>query len=60
MKNKNDIEIKFEIDQLFWHELFHYISSSNAVFRKELYKIIHFTVMNKDFIIPKEIYKISI
>ena len=60
MKNKGNIEVKFEIDQLFWHEIFHCMTRTNTVFRKEMYKIIHFTVMDKDFIIPKEIYEISI
>ena len=60
MKNESNIEIKFEIDQLFWHEIFHCMTRTNTVFRKEMYKIINFTVMDKDFIIPKEIYEISI
>ena len=60
MEDKNDIINKFEVEKLFWHELFHCMSRTNAIFRKEMYKIIHFTVMDKDFIIPKEIHEISI
>ena len=60
MGDKSDIRDKFEVEKIFWHELFHCISRTNAIFRKEMYKIIHFTVMDKDFIIPKEIYEISI
>ena len=60
MGDKSDIRDKFKVEKIFWHELFHCISRTNAIFRKEMYKIIHFTVMDKDFIIPKEIYEISI
>jgi len=60
MGDKSDISDKFEVEKIFWHELFHCISRTNVIFRKEMYKIIHFTVMDKDFIIPKEIYEISI
>ena len=60
MGDKSDIRDKFEVEKIFWHELFHCISRTNVIFRKEMYKIIHFTVMDKDFIIPKEIYEISI
>jgi hypothetical protein len=60
MGDKSDISAKFEVEKIFWHELFHCISRTNVIFRKEMYKIIHFTVMDKDFIIPKEIYEISI
>ena len=32
----------------------------NKTFRKKMYEIIHFTVMEKDFIIPESVYDISI
>ena len=55
-----DIENRFSAESTFWHELFHYITRSNKIFRKDMYKIIHFTVMEKDFTIPKSIYERSI
>ena len=58
----DDINIRknFYFESVFWHELFHCITRSNKIFRKDMYQIIHFTVMEKDFIIPKSIYDISI
>ena len=38
----------------------HCITRCNKTFRKDMYKIIHFTVTEKDFTIPKSIYDISI
>ena len=55
-----NIRKKFYFESVFWHELFHCITRSNKIFRKDMYQIIHFTVMEKDFIIPKSIYDISI
>ena len=56
----NDIKKKFIVDALLWHELFHCITKTNKTFRKDMYKIIHFTIMEKDFKIPETIYEISI
>ena len=56
----NNIKQKFIAEALFWHELFHCITKANKIFRKDMYKIIHFTVMDKDFKIPESIYEISI
>ena len=55
-----NIRKNFYFESVFWHELFHCITRSNKIFRKDMYQIIHFTVMEKDFIIPKSIYDISI
>ena len=55
-----NIRKNFYFESVFWHELFHCITRSNKTFRKDMYQIIHFTVMEKDFIIPKSIYDISI
>ena len=60
MKDKEDLRDQFEVEKVFWHELFHCITRTNKIFRKEMYKIIHFTVGEKDFLIPKELKKISI
>ena len=60
MEEKDNILIQFEVEKVFWHELFHCITRSNNVFRKDMYKIINFTVMDKDFVIPKNIKDISI
>ena len=54
-----DIREKFIVESLFWHELFHSKTKANKTFRKDVYKIIHFTIMEKDFKIPKSIYEIS-
>ena len=56
----NNIRKKFFVEQVFWHELFHCLTRFNKTFRKDMYKIINFTVTEKDFIIPKSIYDISI
>ena len=57
---EQNIKRKFFINQVFWHELFHCITRMNKTFRKKMYEIIHFTVMEKDFIIPESVYDISI
>ena len=46
-----NIRKNFYFESVFWHELFHCITRSNKIFRKDMYQIIHFTVMEKDFII---------
>ena len=60
MEEERNIRKKFLFNKVFWHELFHCITRSNKTFRKDMYKIINFTVMDKDFIIPEEVQKISI
>ena len=57
---ETSIRKKFFVDKVFWHELFHCLTRANKTFRKDMYKIIHFTVTEKDFTIPKPIYDISI
>ena len=57
--NKN-IKKMFTFEEILWHELFHCMTRTNKTFRKDMYKIIHFTVNEKDFIIPKVIFDISI
>ena len=54
------ISTKFFVNNILWHELFHCITRMNKTFRKKMYEIIHFTVMEKDFIIPESVYDISI
>ena len=55
-----NIRQKFSVHQTFWHELFHCMTRANKTFRKDMYSIIHFTIMDKDFTIPKSISEISI
>ena len=55
-----NIRKKFYFEKVFWHELFHCMTRSNKKFRKDMYEIIHFKVMEKDFTIPKSVYEISI
>jgi len=59
MDNKN-IKKMFTFEEILWHELFHCMTRTNKTFRKDMYKIIHFTVNEKDFKIPKLIFDISI
>ena len=56
----NNIRKKFQVNKVFWHELFHCMTRANKTFRKDMYGIIHFTVMETDFTIPKSIHEISI
>ena len=55
-----NIRKKFFVHKVLWHELFHCMTRANKIFRKKMYEIINFTVMEKDFIIPKSVYDISI
>jgi predicted nucleic-acid-binding protein len=57
---EQNIRKKFYVNTVLWHELFHCMTRSNKNFRKDMYEIIHFTVMEKDFTIPKSIHDISI
>ncbi len=40
---------------LMTHEIFHCITRSNPEFRKEMYKLIHFTVQDEEFEIPPSV-----
>ena len=37
---------------ILWHEIFHCLTKRNPQFRKDMYKLIHFTITNYDFDIP--------
>ena len=43
------------LDYFFSHELFHCITRCNRDFRSEMYRIIHFTTQDDDFIIPESV-----
>lgn len=60
MELEDNVRIKLYYKKVFWHELFHCITRTNKEFRKDMYKIINFTVTDKDFPIPKSIKDISI
>ncbi|MBP3891629.1 MAG: hypothetical protein J6D29_05600 [Solobacterium sp.] len=44
----------------FWHELFHCLTRCNPEFRKDMYKLIHFTVGEDDFTIPPSVMEYHI
>ena len=44
----------------FWHELFHCLTRCNPEFRKDMYKLIHFTVAEDDFTIPPSVMEYHI
>ena len=51
---------KSEMKEILWHELFHCLTRCNPDFRKEMYKLIHFTVVDKDFPIPPNVFEYHI
>lgn len=44
------------IDMFLYHELFHCLTRSNRQFRADMYSIINFTLNDKEFDIPAELY----
>ena len=45
---------------LMWHELFHCMTRSNPDFQKDMYSIIHFTIVDEDFPIPPSVFEYHI
>ena len=45
---------------VFWHELFHCLTRSNPDFQKEMYSIIHFTIVEEDFPLPPTVFEYHI
>ena len=43
-----------------WHELFHCLTRCNPGFRADMYKLIHFTVADKDYAIPPKVFEYHI
>ena len=41
---------------LLWHELFHCLTRCNPDFRSDMYRLIHFTVADKDYTIPPSVF----
>ena len=48
------------LDYFFWHEMFHCLTRCNPDFREEMYKLIHFTVQDKDFSLPPSVFEYHI
>lgn len=48
------------LTRFFWHELFHCLTRCNPEFRKDMYKLIHFTVAEEDFTIPPSVMEYHI
>lgn len=42
------------------HEIFHCLTRNNPDFRKQMYSLINFNIVDEDFVIPEEIKQISI
>ena len=51
---------KSELDFILWHELFHCLTRCNPDFREEMYKLINFTVADKDFPLPPSVFEYHI
>ena len=48
------------INNVLWHELFHCITRCSPEFRAKMYELIHFTVADKDFALPKSVMEYHI
>lgn len=48
------------LDKFLWHELFHCLTRNNPDFRAEMYKLIHFTVVEEDFPLPPSVFEYHI
>ncbi len=46
--------------EFLWHELFHCLTRCNPDFRAEAYKLIHFTVVDKDYTLPPSVFEYHI
>lgn len=55
--NSQDPNRLLKAEEIFWHELFHCLTRNNKKFRKDMYKIIHFTTEDSDFQIPESIHQ---
>ena len=44
-----------ELLRLICHEIFHCITRTNRIFREDMYRIINFTVIKEEFVIPDEV-----
>ena len=51
---------KSEMKEILWHELFHCLTRCNQDFRKDMYKLIHFTVVDKDYPLPPSVFEYHI
>ena len=60
MLGSDDEEERLFAKSVLWHEIFHCLTRNNPEFRKDMYKIIHFTVQDKEYAIPPSVFKIFI
>lgn len=56
MKEASDADLKY----LVAHELFHLLTRQNSNFKKDIYKVIGFTVIEKEIIFPSDLAEIRI
>ena len=47
-------------EYVFWHEIFHCLTRCNPDFRAEMYKLIHFTVQEKEYSLPPSVFEYHI
>lgn len=50
-----DSQTKTLMEELLWHEMFHVLTRNNPEFRSDMYSLIHFTVTDSDYALPKSI-----
>ena len=50
----------YVLNVILLHELFHCLTRCNPIFRADMYKLIHFTVADKDFTIPPSAFEYHI
>ena len=53
----DDEEDEWAGEFILWHEMFHCLTTTNPQFRKDMYKLIHFTITDHDFEIPPVVFE---
>lgn len=56
----NDKEKVLFTKYVLWHEIFHCLTRCNPDFRAEMYKLIHFTVQEKEYPLPPSVFEYHI
>ena len=63
IQGKVDLNNKEKVlftEYVFWHEIFHCLTRCNPDFRAEMYKLIHFTVQEKEYSLPPSVFEYHI
>lgn len=56
----NETKSSEVLEYVLWHELFHCLTRYNPEFRADMYELIHFTVVEKDFQLPPSVFEYHI